>query len=105
MIGMGMGGNQKVDPGDSQSLQVFNNPVSLVNFAGIDQDDLVLYEDGGCIPLPDVKKICPQVTAGTLLQREAGGAPGSCIKTAGSEETGDEKNQEACSDNRGYQRG
>jgi len=68
MIGMRMSGNQKVDLGDPEFLQIPDNPVSLVNFTGIDQDDLVLKEDNRRVALPDIEEIYPQVARGIVTE-------------------------------------
>ena len=68
MVGVRVGCDQEIDAGNAEFFKIADNPVSLVNLTGIDQDDLVLKEDDRGVPLPDIEEICPQVARGVGTQ-------------------------------------
>ena len=68
MVGMGVGGNEKIDLVYTEFPEIAYNPVALVDFPGIDQDDLVPKEDDRRVPLADIKEIYPEVTRCSLAR-------------------------------------
>jgi hypothetical protein len=89
MIGMRVGGNEKIDPLDPETVQGTDNVAAPVCVAGIDDNHPVFEEDDRTVTLPDIEKVCPQVAGCSLPE----GGVGTVAK-----DTGEYSRAEQCKD-------
>jgi hypothetical protein len=61
MVGVRVGGDEEIDPGDPEPVEIAHYPVAHIRLAGIDQDGFVIEDKQGGVPLADIKEICREV--------------------------------------------